>query len=155
MVKNLTPLHGSIEFDVTRAIITEIQLKTPYRVVHSASRADSELIVTIKNRNKVVININQLGETREAQLGLIFEVVWRDLRKGHEGDILSASRRLPGEPPLLGPDGKEKLPPPVTISPIAFYIPEIGGSNATALAQIYAKAATQITNMMERSGKGW
>jgi Lipopolysaccharide-assembly len=153
MVKNLTMIHGSIEFDVTTALINEIQLKTPFRVVHSSVGADTELLCTIKNRNKVVININQLGENREAQLGLVFEVVWRDLRPGHDGEVLSGPKRKEGEVPLLDKDGKVKPPSPVVISPVTYYIPELGGSDATAKAEIYRKLAIQVTNMMEISGK--
>ena len=45
MVQNTTMKHGSIEFDMTRAIVNEIQLKTPYRVVHSKNGADTELLI--------------------------------------------------------------------------------------------------------------
>ena len=95
---NTTMLHGSIEFDVARAVINEIQLRTPYRVVHTRGHADTELICKLVKHNKSVINQNQLGENREASLTLSFEVVWRDLRPGKEGDILSAPKRRPDAP---------------------------------------------------------
>jgi hypothetical protein len=155
IVQNKTMIVGSIEFDVTRNITTEIHQRTPYRVVNRKAGADTELIVTIKNRDKSVINMNQLGETREALLGINFEVVWRDLRKGHEGEILSAPKLREGVLPPLGPDGRPKDPPPVLLSPITFYIPEIGDSDATAKLRIYKTLGIQIANMMEVSGKGW
>jgi Lipopolysaccharide-assembly len=155
MAGNKTMMHGSVEFDLTRAIVNEIQSKTPYRVVHSPVGADTELTVLFKSRNKTVININQIGENREAQLGMVVEVIWKDLRPGHEGDILSSPKRKEGEPPPLDANGNPKPPVPVTITPFAFYIPEIGGSNASAMAQLYSKVATQITHMMEISGAGW
>ena len=106
--------------------------------------ADTELLCTIKKRDKTVININQIGETREAQSSLIFEVLWRDRAPGKLGDVLSGKKRREGEPPVLGPDGKERPPTPVILAPTAYYIPEIGGTNATALTQIYNSLAVQI-----------
>src|SRR5438552_14575544 len=64
--KNLTFRHG-LEFQLTEAVVREIQAKTPYRVVQSCEDADTELIGTIVGRSKAVINFNQLAETREAQ----------------------------------------------------------------------------------------
>lgn len=155
-VENETKMHGSLQFDVTRAIITEIHLRTPYRVVHDRAKADTELICKIKNRSKVVNNIQQLGETREAQVGMNFEVIWRDLRKGHEDDVLSQPKRPDNEVPApIGPDGKPVKTPVVLISPVVFYIPEVGGSDASARAQIYKNLAIQVANMMETTGKGW
>ena len=137
------------------AVINEIQMRTPYRVVHSRTGADTELVITLKKRDKAVININQLGEIREGQLTFAFDVLWLDRRAGRHGEALSSPKRKEGELPPLGPDGKEKPPTPVVITPTAYYAVELGGTNASAEMQIYKNLATQIVNMMEKSNTGW
>ena len=86
--KNLTLWRG-LEFDLTRAVIREIEAKTPYKVVSSPSCADSQLSGTIISLNKNVINRNQQNEIREAETTLAVEIVWKDLRTG---EILSQPR---------------------------------------------------------------
>src|SRR5262245_17178092 len=83
--KNLTLWRG-LEFDLTRAVIREIEAKTPYKVVSSPDSADTELKGTIVSLNKNVINRNQLNEIREAETTLAVEITWKDLRTG---EILS------------------------------------------------------------------
>ncbi len=56
--KNLT-LWRRLEFDLTRAVIREIESKTPYKVVSNPDCADTELKGTIVSLNKNVINRNQ------------------------------------------------------------------------------------------------
>src|SRR5204862_3688119 len=63
--KNLTLWRG-LEFDLTRAVIREIEAKTPYKVGSSPSCADSQLSGTIVSLNKNVINRTQLNENRQA-----------------------------------------------------------------------------------------
>src|SRR5438874_3848425 len=101
--KNLTQRRG-LEFDLTRAIVREIELKTPYKVVAANCDADTELTGTIISYNKNILNRNQLNEVREAETTLAVEVVWRDLRTG---EILTRPRRgetLPAAP-FLPPTG--------------------------------------------------
>src|SRR5690349_10480305 len=59
--KNFTFWRG-LEFDLTRAVVREIELKTPYKVVSDPSRADTELTGTIVSFNKNILNRNQLNE---------------------------------------------------------------------------------------------
>lgn len=94
--KNLTlgAFRQGLEFDLTRAVIREIEAKTPYKVV-SHGNADTELTGTIKGVVKNVLLMNQLNEVREAETILTVDVVWRDLRSGR---ILSRPPRRPGEP---------------------------------------------------------
>src|SRR5262245_11406459 len=56
-----------LEFDLTRAVIREIESKTPYKVISDRSRADTELTGTIVGANKILLNRNQLNEIREAE----------------------------------------------------------------------------------------
>jgi hypothetical protein len=174
--KNLTLWRG-LEFDLTRAVIREIEAKTPYKVVSSPSSADSQLTGTIISLNKNVINRNQLNEIREAETTLAVEIVWKDLRTG---EILSRPRPpatantsippipaptgTPGTPvpdslegltrppdyvPPGTPIGPTPVPPPVLVQSIASFIPELGESITTAQQKNVNRLATQIVSMME------
>ena len=174
--KNLTMWRG-LEFDLTRAVIREIEAKTPYKVVSSPSCADSQLSGTIVSLNKNVINRNQLNEIREAETTLAVEIVWKDLRSG---EILSrprppatANTSIPPIPaPTLTPGmpvpetaeggirppdyvppgtaiGPAAVPPPVLVQSIASFIPELGESITTAQQRNVNRLAIQIVSMME------
>jgi len=174
--KNLTLWRG-LEFDLTRAVIREIEAKTPYKVVSSPSCADSQLSGTIISLNKNVINRNQLNEIREAETTLAVEIVWKDLRTG---EILSRPRPpatantsippIPGPTPTPGmpvpetaegavrppdyvppgiPIGAPPPPPPVLVQSIASFIPELGESITTAQQKNVNRLAIQIVSMME------
>ena len=174
--KNLTMWRG-LEFDLTRAVIREIEAKTPYKVVSSPSCADSQLSGTIVSLNKNVINRNQLNEIREAETTLAVEIVWKDLRSG---EILSrprppatANTSIPPIPaPTLTPGipvpetaegairppdyippgtavGPAAVPPPVLVQSIASFIPELGESITTAQQKNVNRLAIQIVSMME------
>jgi hypothetical protein len=142
----------NVEFDLTQAVLTELNTRAGApRVTSNRSCADSELVMKIVLPRKSVILTNQEGETREAETAFSIEVVWRDLRPGHVGDILSNPKRynpdelpLPGEGPATAPN-----PIPLLITPTANYIPELGGSNVSAQALACRRAARQIVNMME------
>ena len=53
-----------LEFDVTRAVIREIEAKTPFKVVDSPNAADTQLCGTIVAFTKNILNRNQLNEQR-------------------------------------------------------------------------------------------
>src|SRR5204862_3417847 len=67
--KNLTMWRG-LEFGLTRAVIREIEAKTPYKVVSSPSCATPHLSESFVCFNKNVINRNQLNEIRGAETTL-------------------------------------------------------------------------------------
>ncbi len=149
-----------LEFDLQRAIVREIESKTPYRVSNNRAGADSELLGKIIVRTKSVINANQMNEVREAEATLAVEVLWRDLRVGHCGDVLSQPRGepvlpLPNAPPPAGTPGVHPLlpppPPPILITAIGRFIPELGGSITSAEKQMIDSLAVQIVSMMERA----
>src|ERR687884_259892 len=56
-----------LEFDLTKAVVREIELKTPYKVVGADCDADTELTGTIVAYNKGILNRNQQNEVREAE----------------------------------------------------------------------------------------
>ena len=96
-----SPSTAVLEFDVTKALVREIEAKTPYKVVSCRESADTELKGTILSLTKSLLNRNQLNEVREAQTLMRVSIIWRDL---HTGEILSAQRKY-GEllPPGVSP----------------------------------------------------
>lgn len=148
-----------LEFDLTRAIVREIEAKTPYKVVSSCEGADTELSGTILSVTKAVVNINPSNEVREAETALNVEVVWRDLRTGQ---VLSKPTRVMGDQPgltpgIIGPnftlpDAPEATPPndpPVLVQSVDRFIPELGQSITTAFKGNVDRLAVQIVSMME------
>ena len=115
-----TPTVG-MEQDLTRAVVREIELKTPFKVIQDCGAADTELRGVIVNFQKVMLNYNPYNEVREAETQLTVQLVWRDLRTGK---ILSRPPRRPGEgrpgelrePVLATPDSL--FPPGVKAPPV-------------------------------------
>jgi hypothetical protein len=144
--KNLTFRRG-LEFDLTKAVVREIEAKTPYKVVSNCDEADTELTGTIVNYRKSIINANQLNEVREAETMLGVEIVWRDRRTG---DVLSQPRKGDEPPPPLAPG--EPLPPakPLLVQSVGGFIPELGESITTGYKENVDRLAVQIVSMMER-----
>jgi hypothetical protein len=140
--KNETFRQG-LEFDLTRAVIREIEAKTPYKVVNGGADADTELTGTIRAATKALLTRNQQNEVREAEMTVVVEVCWRDLRSG---EVLSAPCRPPDAPPL--PPGVPQ--PNTTVQSVASFIPEIGESISTALQRNVDRLAIQIVSMMEK-----
>ncbi len=144
LFKNNTFRRG-VEFDLTRAVIREIEAKTPFKVVGQDCAADTELTGTIVALNKNIIGRNQLNEVREAETVLAVEVIWKDLRSG---ECLSGPRPAPGTPPPL--PGTPPVPArPVIVQSVGGFIPELGESLATAEQKNVNRLATQIVSMME------
>jgi len=94
--QNRTFIRG-VEFDLTQAVIRDIEQKTPYKVVGPGCNADTELTGTVLIFTKGLLNVNQINEVREAETTLSVEVVWRDLRTG---EYLTKPIRRPGQPAL-------------------------------------------------------
>jgi hypothetical protein len=145
--KNNT-LRRGVEFDLTRAVIREIEAKTPYKVASCRADADTELIGTIVTRNKTLNNFNELGEVREAQTMVGVELFWRDLRPGHDGEILSRPLVRGTEAPLVVKEGQAV--PPVLVQSLASFIPELGQSVTTAEKANVDRLAVQIVSLMEK-----
>lgn len=157
-----------IEFDLTRAVITAIEQKTPFKVVSDPDKADTELKGTIVAFNKNILNRNQLNEQRETETVLTCAIVWKDLRSG---EILSQPKAhqpagpafgaLPDlAPGALGVPTQDNPNPgaaiaaavpvrPAIVTSVTSYIPEIGQSLTTSQQSNYKKLATQIVALME------
>jgi hypothetical protein len=92
---SVEPVPG-MEMDLTRAVIREIEAKTPYKVVQ-CDDADTVLIGTITQFTKMPLSYNQLNEIREGETTLVVELVWKDTRTG---EVLSFPRRPEDRAPL-------------------------------------------------------
>ena len=152
--KNTTFRRG-LEFELTRAVIREIEAKTPYKVVAEGCPADTELTGTIVGYTKTVITRNQLNEVREAETLMTVEVIWRDLRTG---EVISRPRPnnpwppVPqlSPPPASAPPGQPQPPPrPMLVTSTGRLIPEWGESLASAEKMNVDRLAVQIVSMME------
>lgn len=151
----VTNPHKDLAVDVTEAIVRELgRRRSPIRVCSDPAASDSELVGTIISVNKNILNRNQQNYTREMELIVTAEVVWRDLRTGQP---LTGRRADPGsrpEPfdPTLPPPPDEPPPqvvPPVRITAIGRAIPELGESNASAQKAAADQLARYVVNLME------
>ncbi|MCC6419720.1 MAG: LptE family protein [Gemmataceae bacterium] len=150
--ENTTPRLG-VEFELTRAIIREIEAKTPFKVVSDPCAADTELTGRIVSFFKKTNILTQTGEIRDGETTMTVELVWRDLRPGSKGECLSLpSRARPTDPPILpetlGPPPAS--PPPVIVQSLATFTPELGESITTAQKTMVDRMAIQIVSMMEK-----
>jgi hypothetical protein len=127
--KNITYYRG-LEFQLTEAVIQEIEAKSPYKVVSDRGTADTELSGTIVNFQKNILNRNQLNEIREAQTILTVEVIWRDL---HTGEPLSQPRpknievypEVPDRELIpTGPGPLRLVPPGTPVPPLTAVLPD-------------------------------
>ncbi|WP_162542154.1 LPS assembly lipoprotein LptE [Gemmata obscuriglobus] len=156
-----TPYRG-FEVDVTQAVIHEIGKTTAYRVTSDPSKADTELLGNVVMIQKMIQNLNQQNQIREAEIQVAVDVVWRDLR---DGTILSNPRKprqgpnpkldgppVPFDPSVPVPPDRTPLerPTPVRILATGRLIPELGETNASASKRIQDQIAVQIVSMMER-----
>ena len=110
--------------------------------------------------SKLLVNRTPFNEAREIALYLTCEIVWHDLRPGHEGHILTNPRRKDGTVPPIGgfqfdPENpplppKPDVPRPVQVAANGRAIPEVGESNTTALNMAIERLAVKIVSAMEQ-----
>lgn len=163
--ENVTFRQG-LEFDLTQAVIREIESRTPYKVVSGDTPADTELTGRIIAVNKFNALASPLNEIRLGQTTLAVEVVWRDLRTG---EALSRPMKRPVEmalpdgsttdtPPGPGvpvpPPGTGALTPPkpvpVLVRSNAEFLPELGQSITSSFQVNVNRLAVSIVNLMEK-----
>ena len=159
-----TPYRG-MEVDITRAVVREIGAKTKFKVVSDCDRADTEIKGVVVNISKNILNRNLQNLTREAEVVLTVDVLWRDLRTGK--NLSSTRRQIPvlGETPGLPPpeaipfDPNVPLPPgitpddsflPVRLVATGRVLPELGESITTGEQKAINQLAIQIVSMMEK-----
>jgi len=117
---------------LTEAVMKEIELKTPYKVVGSPD-ADSILSGRLVGESKRVLVEIPSGEPREVQVDLKLEVSWLDCR----GNVIRHGEPIPLPPELTMVDGTGSV------------VAEVGQSVATAQQQAIGRMAEQIVSLME------
>lgn len=117
---------------LTEAVAKEIELKTPYKVVHRPD-ADSVLSARITSERKRVVaeQVNAIPRNIEADLSV--EVNWYDRR----GETLMQDSRFNFSPVAL------------SAAQSADFTPEGGQSVATAHQEAIQRLAAQIVSQME------
>ena len=117
---------------LTEAVVKEIELKTPFKVVGTPD-ADSILSARMVGETKHITIENQNDDPRAVELNMAVEITWLNRRR--------APLRLPTTlalPPELLP-----------VNNISTLIPEAGQSMATAQQQAIKRLAQQIVSTME------
>ncbi|MCF7957075.1 MAG: hypothetical protein K9M57_01365 [Phycisphaerae bacterium] len=72
-----------IEFELTAPLVTQIELKTPYKVIADSSKADTVLYGTITNvHERILTQQRDLDRPLESQVVITANVTWKDLRDG-------------------------------------------------------------------------
>jgi hypothetical protein len=117
---------------LTEAVIKEIELKTPYKVV-STPDADSILSARLISDTRRTLIENAFDDPRLSETELRAEVTWLN------------RRRLPIMPMQAVPVPPQLIP----ISQTSTLIPESGQSVATSQQQAIERLAQQIVSTME------
>jgi len=117
---------------LTEAVIREIELKTPYKVVGTPD-ADSVLTGRLIDEGKRLVVQDRYGDPRQVEFRMSVLVNWIDNR----GNVLREGQTVP-------------LPPPeVAVAGTADLLPEVGQSCATTQQEAIQRVAQQIVGMME------
>lgn len=117
---------------LTEAVIKEIELKTPFKVVGSPD-ADSILSARLIGETKKVIVENRNDDPRAVEVALAAEIAWLNRRR----EPLRAPATIPLPPELL-PIGQSST-----------MIAAVGQSGVTAQQQAIERLAQQIVSTME------
>jgi hypothetical protein len=117
---------------LTEAVVKEIELKTPFKVV-STPDADSILTGKILSDTKRVLIETATDEPRELQAGMQIQVSWVD----RKGGVVRSPQAVPVPQSIA------------TVNQTANMIPEIGQSISTAQQQAIQRLAEQIVGLME------
>ncbi len=117
---------------LTEAVIKEIELKTPYKVVGTPD-ADSILSVKLLGDSRHLLAENSFDDPRLSESAIYSEVSWLN------------RRRLP-----MAPAQSIALPPElIGIDQTANLVPEVGQSVASSQQQAIERLAQQIVGTME------
>ncbi len=117
---------------LTEAVVKEIELKTPYKVVGTPD-ADSILSARLIRDTRRTLAENAFDDPRVSETELVAEVTWLN------------RRRQP-----IAPVQTLVLPPElVVIQQTSTLIPEVGQSVATSQQQAIERLAQQVVSTME------
>ncbi len=117
---------------LTEAVIKEIELKTPYKVVGTPD-ADSILSVKLQGDSRKLLGENSFGDPRLLESTVYSEVSWLNRRRLP----IAAPQTMPVPPELIG------------IDQTAILVPESGQSVASSQQQAIERLAQQIVGTME------
>jgi hypothetical protein len=117
---------------LTEAIVKEVELRTPYKVV-DADSADSVLTVRLVSDSKRILTNNRFSEPRDIETDFFIQASWVDRR----GDLIMSPNGVPASPHL------------VNLGQQANFVPEAGQSLVTAQQEAINKLAQQIVGQME------
>jgi hypothetical protein len=117
---------------LTEAVVKEIELKTPYKVVGTPD-ADSVLSARLVSDTKHVTVENKNDDPRAIEFAMFAEVTWFNRRR----QPIAPTANIPIPPPLLA------------IGQTAPMIAEVGQSVATQQQQAIQRMAEQIVSTME------
>jgi hypothetical protein len=116
---------------LTEAVVKEIELKTPYKVV-GTPQADSVLSGRLVSETKRLTIESNTDEARQSEVTLLVEVAWVDRR----GDLI-AQGAIPTPPEVID------------LTDTAYVVPEVGQSVATAHQAAIQRVAEQIVGLLE------
>lgn len=117
---------------LTEAVVKEIELKTPFKVVGTPD-ADSILSAKMISDTKRVTIENQNDDPRALELAMAVEITWLNRRRA----------------PIRAPATLALPPELLAVNNVATLIPEAGQSVATAQQQAITRLAQQIVSTME------
>jgi hypothetical protein len=118
---------------LTEAVVKEIELKTPFKVIDDPLAADSVLTGRILSERKRVLAENRNDEPRDIETDIVVQINWYDRR----GDTVLADACF-----TLAQQG-------FSISQSADFVPEAGQSIATAQQEAFRRIARQVVSQME------
>lgn len=150
-----TSPYRTIDQDVTRAVVRELNTRPGIKVVSDPDRADTELLGTIVRIDKLIYNRNQQNMWRDGDIQITVQVVWKDLRTGcaitNRGMAPPPEDVPPFDPsrPVAAAIPQPTTPQPVTVTATGRVVPELGETNTTGTQLAVDKIARQIVNMME------
>lgn len=118
---------------LTEALVKDLELNSPYKVVGDPNRADSQLRCRLLTDRKQVMVETSTDEPRALELQFVVQVDWVD----RQGQTLIQRTEVPMPSSLLG------------ISQGADFIPEVGQSVVTAQQASIEGLARQIVGQLE------
>ncbi len=117
---------------LTEAVVKEIELKTPYKVVNTPM-ADSILTGRLRDQTKHVLVESARDQARQSEIDFRVDVAWQTNR----GDMIHPPMELALAPELI------------SFGQSATYVPEGGQSNVSSQHQAITRLAEQIVSTME------
>jgi hypothetical protein len=117
-----------LEKQLTEAVIKEINLRTPYRVVGNHEQADTLLTATITSDNKNLVVEAPTNLPRELNASIVVQANWT-----HNPPTDIESRRIP-----------------TIISETINFVPEVGETAVSGYNHVIQSIAKQMVDMMEQ-----